>query len=435
MTLRDYQEDLIKKVRESLRSHNRVLVQLPCRAGKTVMFAYMAERHAQKGGVVWFLVHRKELVDQAIGTFDRFDIPRDSIYIDMVQSVSRHLDRYPPPTLIIFDEAHHSSANTWSRIIDAFPKARIIGLTATPCRLDGKPLSDIYEELVVGVTPEWLMRRAFLSDYRYYAPDIHLDDASWKIKGSDYDMESVANTIDKPAIYGDILRYVDQSRRTIIYCPTVAFSKSLAARIKGANHVDCGLSKAEREKAINEFRDGSCRVLTNCYLVGEGLDVPECDTVILLRPTRSTALYIQQAMRCLTYYPGKEAIIYDLVGNIYRHGMPTDDREWSLSKPVKMRNPSSDKEVAVRECKQCFRVYKGNARICPYCGHDNGMTKKQLEEKQEAELKEIKKLERIQQGKATSYEQLVLIGKQRGYRNPHAWARYVYYGRLRKHLQ
>lgn len=439
MELRDYQKDLIEKVRGELRRHRRVLAVLPCRAGKTVCFAYMAERHAAKkrGACVWFLVHRKELVDQAKSTFSRMGIPTDRVLIGMVQTASRHIADLPRPTLIIFDEAHHSTAATWSRIIGAYPDVPVIGLTATPCRMDGRPLGDVYGGIAVGVSAEWLLEHGYISPYKYYAPDIRLDEAQWQTKGSDYDMESVERTVDRPEIYGDVMRYVRPGRRTIIYCPTVAYSEKLAEALSAAGiptvHVDGNLAPDERDRRIAAFRSGKASALANCFLVGEGLDVPECDTVVMLRPTKSTALYIQQAMRCMTRFPGKTAEVYDLVGNVYRHGMPTDDREWSLARSVKARNPSGEKDVIIRECESCFRVYGGNARICPYCGHDNGLTRAQMKEHRDAELREIKELERrkarTEQGMARTIEELIKIGRERGYRNPRGWAYRVYSSR------
>ena len=441
MRLRDYQAELIGEVRESLKTHKRVLAVLPCRAGKTVMFAYMAKRHADRGGYTWFLVHRRELVSQAEATFDSMGIPRENTLIAMVQTVSLHMERYHRPTMIIFDEAHHSSAATWGRIIERFPDVPIIGLTATPCRMDGKALGDVYQDMRVGISAEKLTEMRYLSRYDYYAPDISLDGAEWAMRGSDFDQDDVARTLDKPEIYGDAMRCVDPGRRTIVYCPTVAYSQRLAQAINDAlgegtaAHVDGELPKAERDGRIAAFRDGRVRVLTNCYLVGEGLDVPECDTVVMLRPTLSVALYVQQAMRCLTRSEGKRAIIYDLVGNVYRHGMPTDDREWSLTKPVKARSKSGEREFLVRECKECFRVYRGNARICPYCGHDNGMTRKEIREHRDAELKKIEALEkkerRREQGRAQTYDELVAIGKERGYKNPYGWAYRIMMSRRR----
>jgi len=195
MKLRDYQIDSINNTRNLFKQHNkRVLTVLPCGAGKTIEFAYMCSRHT---GYVWFLVHRKELIDQAVETFIRNNISMDNVLIAMVQTVTRHIDEYKKPTMIIFDEAHHSTSKTWTRIIESFPNIPIIGLTATPARLDGKPLGNIYQAMTIGISTKELIKLGYLSEYDYYAPKINIEEASWEVKGSDYDMQSVEKAFDK----------------------------------------------------------------------------------------------------------------------------------------------------------------------------------------------------------------------------------------------
>ena len=437
MRLRKYQEDSINNTRDLFyKGNKRVLTVLPCGAGKTVEFAYMCNLHVakNKNNYCWFLVHRKELIDQAIETFIRNNISMNNVLIAMVQTVTRHIDDYRKPTMIIFDEAHHSTSKTWTRIIDAFPNVPIVGLTATPCRLDGKPLGDIYQAMTIGISAKELIELGYLCHYDYYAPKIDLEDANWEVKGSDYDMQSVEESFDKASIYGDVLKYINQNRKTIIYAPTIKFSKQLIANIPGAVHFDGDTPKQEREDIINKFRSGEIRVLSNVNLIGEGFDCPDCDCVILLRPTMSTALYIQQSMRCLRPAPGKRAVIYDLVGNVFRHGLPDDDREWSLSKHVKPHKNTDS--LSIRECKNCFRVYPGNQRVCPYCGFDNGKTKKEIEIEQQAELERItelkKKQERMEVGRCKDFQSLVALAKRRGYKNPVYWANTILMARNKK---
>ena len=374
MNLRDYQNDEINAVRKSFqRGNRRVAAVLPCGAGKTVLFAYMSKKHIEKSpqNRVLFLVHRKELIDQTVDTFRRFGLESPQIEIAMAQTVTRHLDTVQKPTLIVADEFHHFLSRTFKNILDYFANVPVVGLTATPCRLDGQGLGEIADDMCVGVSARWLIEHGYLSDYDYYAPKVNLVDSSWKPKGSDFDMESAADTLRKSAIFGDVMKYVDFSRQTIVYCPTVAMSKEVAERIGDkATHFDGDTPKNERDRIVREFRDGKIRVLCNCDLIGEGFDVPDCDCVMLLRPTQSVSLFIQQSMRCLRPKPNKRAAIYDFVGNCYRHGLPTDEREWTLKGKTKAKNPSGEPDIITRTCGQCFRVYEGNARICPYCGHE-----------------------------------------------------------------
>lgn len=413
MQLRDYQIDIINKCRDEFRlGYKRLLVTLPCGAGKTVCFSYMAHEHVKRGGKVWFLVHRKELVDQAKSIVG--DDP--NIYVGMIRS-------HKPfkPSMIIFDEAHHSTASTWQKIIDENPNVYIIGLTATPCRLDGSGLGSIYEKLIVGVESDWLIKNRYLSPYDYYAPSNYVRDFS-------SESENQYAVLDNK-IHGDVLKYIDKNKKTIIYCPNIKFSKALAEYIPNAVHFDGDTPAAERERIISDFRAGKIMCLLNVDLIGEGFDVPDCECVILLRPTMSTALFIQQSMRCLRYQPGKRAIIYDLVGNVFRHGLPTEHREWSLSKKISIKNEDS---VNCRRCQSCLLVYSGNEPICPYCGHNNGKTKRQIEIEKLAELEQIKKVERRKVGMCRTYNELVQLGIERGYKNPYYWAKMIINGRNKR---
>ena len=435
MKLRRYQIDLINNTRQAFVNYKRPLVVLPCRAGKTVCFADMTDKHINKtNGYVWFLVHRRELIEQTQETFKQFNIPTDNVFIGMVQTVTRNLDKYKRPTMIIFDECHHAKAKTWTNIIDYFPNVPMIGLTATPIRMDGKGLGSIFDTLVMGEQSNELMKQGWLSEYDYYAPSI--GNLEWKFKGVDYDLTDVTASLLKSKIYGEIEKYIDPKRKTIIYSPSIEFSKSLCARL-GATHFDGNTPKKERKDIIDKFRSGEIMLLSNVDLIGEGFDIPDCEVVILLRPTMSLSLYIQQSMRCLTPAPGKRATIYDLVGNVYKHGMPTEDREWSLTDKTVVRNKSGEEDIIVRQCKSCRLVYSGIEQICPYCGHNNGQTRRQIEEAEQVELEKIEKVkrkkERMQVGIASSYEELIAIGRKRGYKNPSYWAKMILSSRNKKH--
>jgi len=424
LTLRPYQTSLINDTRSALAAgHRSVLSVLPCGAGKTVLFVFMAREHVLRGGYVHFYVHRRELLDQTLETFDRFNIPTDNIYVGMVQKRTPH---HTDPTLIIFDEAHHATARQWTNIIERYPDAFIIGLTATPTRTDGAPLGDLFDALVKGVTADWLIENNYLAPYDYYAPNIPTLSASdiQVMRGSDYDGVAIGDIMLKNKIYGDVAKYIDPNRKTIIYAPSIAFSKSLERELNCV-HLDGTTPKADRERIVNAFKSGEIMCLTNVDLFGEGFDVPDAEVGILLRPTQSTTLYIQQATRVLRYQKGKRATIYDLVGNVFTHGMPTDDYDWSLEQRVR-KTYHEAKEVTVRECGKCYRVYKGVQPICPYCDHDNGRTQTQIKADEEAELIKIENIKRkkrnIENNQATTLEELIALGVKRGYKNPRGWA-------------
>jgi len=437
MLLREYQTDILETTRTAFRSgYTRPLIVLPPGAGKTVCFAHMAYLHVQQPDrYVWFLVHRRELVKQARDTFTELGLNDTHIFVGMVQTISRHPERYQIPTLIIFDEAHHATANSWHKIVDYFQGVPMVGLTATPARLNGDALGMIFDRLIEGVSAQWLIDNQYLAPFDYYAPKT-ADIKTVTMRGADFNQDEVAEVLMKSQIYGDILKYIDITRKTIIYAPSIKFSKYLESVIPGAVHFDGTTPTAERDRIVREFKIGHIRILINCDLIGEGFDVPDCDTVMLVRPTQSVTLYIQQSMRCMRYLPGKRAIIYDFVGNAYRHGLPTDDREWSLTGRTHTQNKSGEPDITARQCGKCYRVYSGIKPICPYCGYDNGQTRAEIKADTEAELVKIEKAEKIEkkrkQGMASSYEQLVKLGYERNYKMPEAWARNIIKSRGRK---
>jgi len=426
MQLRPYQVNAIDKVREAYRQGAKSLIlRLDCGSGKTCIAAKMCIDATKKGNKVLFLVHRKELLDQTYATFKMFDADMTNIDIGMILTVGHHLDKYNPD-FIIADECNFSLARTWKKVLNNYPNAWILGLSATPVRLDGKPLGELYEKIIDGVEADWLIDNGYLAEYDYYAPPVL--NMEWKMKGIDYDLSDVTASLLKSKIYGKIEQYIDKTKKTIIYSPSIEFSKSLCERI-GATHFDGNTPKKERDKIVTDFKSGKIMILSNVDLISFGFDVPDCDCVILLRPTMSLSLYIQQSMRCLR--PGKKATIYDLVGNVYRHGMPTEKRTWSLVKRIS-RKRNTEADVLVRQCQKCRLVYSGHDRLCPYCGNDNGQTRRQIEEEEKLELVKIKKLERRKVGMASTFEELVKIGNARGYKNAKYWARMVLSNRKRR---
>lgn len=427
MNLRPYQTDVITQTYKSMQSnHKRPLVCLPTGGGKTVIFAWLASRTQLKNKTVWFLVHRRELLDQTMETFKKFDIPTVNIHVGMVHSFANHPERYGAPDLIIVDECHHSSAKTWLKIINSYPKTYLIGLTATPCRLDGKPLGDIYDDLVLGVTPRQLIDSGYLAPFRYFAPSV-ADLSGLSKRGSDYNQDEATEMLSQRAVFGDVIKhwrkYAD-GLQTIAYCSSIKHSQATADAFQAdginAVHFDGNTPALDRKRIVSDFRAGKITVLTNVDLIGEGFDVPDCHCCILLRPTTSLGLFIQQSGRALRPQSGKVAVILDHVGNYTRHGLPDDDREWSLDETVKPpKEYSEDGKLIVRQCAKCYGTFKTGPAVCPYCGAIIESTRKELENIENIELQQItaveKKQKRIEVGRARSYKELIQIGQERGY--------------------
>lgn len=403
LNLRNYQYEALNRTKNAfMQRYKRPLVVLPCGAGKTVLFAYMAQSAQAKNNTVWFLVHRKELMDQTVATFEKFGIPLDTIHIGMVGTYANKFDKYPEPDFIIFDEAHFSMARTWQKIIERFPSVPIVGLTATPARLDGKPLGAIYDRMITGVTTNELIQQGYLSDYKYFAPAV-ADLSALKRKGSDFNTEQASELLSTRAVFGDVIKHYREHAdglQTICYCSSIKHSEAMAEEFQAnginAVHFDGNTPKKTRDDIIQRFRDGDIKILCNVDLISVGFDVPDCWCCILLRPTMSTALYIQQACRALRPQEGKTAIILDHVGNYTRHGLPDDDRAWSLDSKVKPDDKyNDDGTLTVRQCENCYYTFK-SAPVCPNCGYKPEPTKQEIENIKAIKLEEIKRNRRKQ---------------------------------------
>lgn len=417
MELRDYQINIINKLREVLRTYNSPIVVLGCGGGKSVISAHIAKLATMKGNAVLVLVHRIELIEQLRDTYTRYGVDMNLCDISMIVSALKLNKDYK---LIITDEAHHNTCNTYKRVYEKFPNAKRINVTATPCRTDGRGLGETCDYLMETVSVKWLIENKYLAPYEYYTINLSTVDLKGikKVRG---EYEDITELMTTPKVYGDIFKYYKKGSKAICYCSSIEHSKKTAEEFNSrgipARHIDGKTPKEERKEIINDFRSGKVMVLCNFSLIAEGFDVPDCDSVLILRKTTSLNLFIQMAMRCMRYKENKIAMIYDFCGNAYEHGLPDDDREWTLdSKKSNKINSSGEPDVIVRTCKECFKTYSGTGRICPYCGADNGKTKKQIEEEKTAELMRIKKIEKKKLKDAgKSLADLIAYGEEKGY--------------------
>ena len=406
----------------------------------------MCESAASRGKRVLVLAHRKELAEQHRQLFSDFGLDTDNIRVALFWSEVNRLGEYDPPDLIIADETHWIP-NTMRKVLDYYD-CRVIGLTATPTRLSGEPLGAVYEEMIVGVSVKELIERKRLAPYDYYsAPVADVFDLS--VRNGDYVVGESEELLMKPAIYGDVIdaykKFAD-GKKTLVYCTSIKHSKSVAEAFQNAGyravHMDSNTPKQERDRIMADFRSGAVQILCNVLLIVEGISVPDCECCILLRPTLSTTIYIQSAMRCMRYAEGKRAVIIDMVMNYLRLGMPDEERVWSLGEPLK-RKPSTDGngDFYIRTCPECFMTFK-TAPICPFCGHTYPLHPREIQAHKEIELQRItaeemarveaeKKRARAEQGRAQTFEELVALGKARGFKNPSYWAAQVLRGRRR----
>lgn len=449
---RAYQDELIHQVRVKLRTKRRVLLQLPTGGGKTVVGGKMIENAAGKGHRCFFTVHRRELIDQTVATFDEVGIRHgviaagrawqmlERVQVCSIDTLKHRLDviKQAPPKFIMIDEAHHVGAAGWKAVATAFPDAFVVGLSATPERLDGKGLDDIFEDIVIGPSTGQLINDGFLCDYRAFAPTAP-DLSGVHTKMGDFVKSEASAAMDKPTITGDAITHYNRlasGQSAVCFCASIEHSQHVALQFRQAGimawHLDGTTPYGERSEAIRAFRNGEIRVLTNVDLFGEGFDLPSLTASILLRPTKSLALYLQQVGRCLRPHPGKKrALILDHAGNIARHGLPDEERQWSLTGRAKKKKGGAPLDA--RQCPKCFALHRP-APICPECGHVYGTQSREIDQV-DGELKEINvKASRQQtaaeQAAAKSIEELTELGRKRGYRNPDAWAAHVFTARM-----
>ena len=398
MKLRPYQTELIENIRTSIRGgNNSVVAVLGCGGGKSVIQGSIAKQTTDRGKRVLFLVHRQELCKQIANTFKSLGVNMSLCDVSMVQTVSRRLSSLPDYDLIITDEAHHSTANTYKKVYDHFRDVTKLGFTATPIRLNKGGLGEVYSDLITSVSTQWLIENGYLAPYKYYSVKL-ADTSHLHTVAGEFKQDEVKELMEHKEIYGDTVKQwkrLAEGKKTIVYCASVEASKMTAERFfkEGYSSIalDGNTPQNERSEAMERFRRGEITVLCNCELFGEGLDVPDCECVVLLRPTQSLTLHIQQSMRSMRYMPNKTAIIIDHVGNCYRHGLPDDEREWSLEPKHKQENI-----VKIRECKSCFAVYPPTMAKCPYCGAEATHEIRKTERKTvEVDLVELKRQEDI----------------------------------------
>ena len=443
MELRPYQLDLFQKTQSAfLQGYRRPVVVAPCGAGKSYLFAEMVRKTR---GEALVLTHREELKEQHERLFRNLGI--ENARVAMILTEANRLGRYPTPALIVADEAHLSRSNSWMKVIRHYD-TWTVGMTATPVRLDGKPLGDVFDTMIVGVDVKWLIEHQNLAPYEYYAPTAIETDGLRTVAG-DYVVSDLEKLMKERAIYGNVIetyRRFAPGERSIAYCVSVSHARFVSEAFNSAGiraeAISAGTLPRRRQEIMEAFRRGDITVLCNVGIISEGVSIDEVTCCMLLRPTESVALGIQQMMRCMRYLPGKTAKIIDFVGNYTRVGVPDEDRVWSLGEPLK-RKPRTDGngDFYIRSCPECFMTFK-TAPVCPFCGAEYPLHPREIKAHEEIELKRItaeemarveaeKRKARAEQGRAQTFEELVAIGKKKGYKNPAFWASQVMRGRKR----
>lgn len=451
--LRPYQQEGIAAVRSAFSAVRRVLYVLPTGGGKTFVFSVIAQAALNRGRRVAILVHRQELLAQASSSLNALGVahgliapghPRTQhpVQVASVQALDRRIRKgFYPFDLLIVDEAHHAVAGTWRRVVAAYPDAHVLGVTATPCRTDGAGLSEAFDAMVLGPSIADLIDAGYLCRPIVYAPPSAVDLSGVRMRGGDYETGALAAAVDRPTITGDAVahyRRLADRQPAIAFCASVKHAQHVAAEFIAAGYaavsLDGTMHDGARRDAIEGLASGRYHVLTSCDIVSEGTDIPAVSAAILLRPTQSLSLYIQQVGRVLRPAAGKQhALILDHVGNTLRHGLPQDAREWSLA-GSKRAAAARDTGPAVSQCGRCYAVFRPSA-VCPECGHVRSAPGREIAhadgELQQIDAEAIKRAQaRQQQGRARTLQELLEVARQRGYSA--RWAHHVYRARRRQ---
>jgi len=462
MEMRDYQTDAINNVKAEWTKNKNVILVMPCRSGKTHTFGQIIKDEL---GSVVVIAHRGELLTQISQTLGKREIIHKIIgsagtikecaraslisygknYIDptahvIVASVDTLIKTDPGEQwlkavkLWVVDEAHHITAheyddetgktikgNKWGAVINLFPNARGLGVTATPTRSDGKGLgveSDgVFNSIVIGVKNAELESRGFIAPYRIYAPRSYIDLSNVTTgAGGDYVQAKLNKAVHESKITGDVVTHylkLIPNKTAMVFCVDVEAATEQAAAFNTAGVPAMAASAKtpaiERINLKRKFDAGLIKVICNVDLYGEGVDVPSLEAVILARPSKSFPLVVQQFSRALTYYPNKTALIIDHVGNIEQHSRDWIKYivrgEWTLN-PADKKSRSSILPPTVRTCPLCFGVYpRDQGILCPYCNERPPVAMRKTIEQVEGDLFELAP-ETLQalQGKVTQNE-------------------------------
>lgn len=451
MQARPFQAALLDRARQAIRDGaRRILLQLPTGGGKTFIASYIMRGMVARERTPWFLVHRKELLEQTSETFDKVGLPHGWIargrapdrtapaHLVGVQYLSRRLKDYDAPDALIIDEAHHAVAGQWGTVLDHYKGALQLGLSATPERLDGRGLGDRFDVLIQGPSVAQLIADGFLSPYRYFAPG-QPDLTGIRTRGGDYARDELADVMGDADLIGDAVQHYREladGEQGITFGVDRAHSAAIADAFNRAGiaaaHIDGTMSDLQRARIVGAFRAGELKIMCNVDLFGEGFDVPGIVYLGMFRPTKSLGLCMQQWGRSLRIMEGKEAaIICDHAGNAFTHGLPDDPRTWSLQGRTKAKRASD--AMAIHQCPICYQVTPSQRVKCP-CGYvftarqrplaweDGHLFELRPDERKVQEKQDKAAARKREERACTTFNDFYDLALARGYASPHKWA-------------
>lgn len=396
MDLFTYQAETVQRLRLAFRSHRRIVLQMPTGSGKTTVAAELMRSAVAKGHKVIFAAHLDSLISDTQDRLLREGIvagriqaghdPTDS-QVQVCSLQTLHARKIiPDAKFVILDECHRALAPTVRDLIGAYPEAWILGLTATPVRGDGQGLGDVFDHMVVGPSIRHLVSIGRLVPCEVIAPET-------------YSKELARSP-------SEIVQSCD-GKSIVVFTATVGESKAIAKEVGGI-HVDGEMDLDERAEKLKAFSRGETRVISNCMVLTEGWDAPRADTCVIARGASHVGSYLQMIGRVMRAHEGKnKATIYDLRGSVHLHGLPDEDRVYSLDGIEKI---SAEKKRALKTCKNCLAVFRPRV-ACPRCGFINPLPPATVKERRLEEIKASKAY-----GLRSEFDRLVAIQKARQYK-------------------
>jgi superfamily II DNA or RNA helicase len=393
--LRDYQTNAINDIRARfINGDKRICLVAPTGAGKTTIAAEIIKRTIESGKRVLFMAHRTELIDQCAARLDMFGVPigiiksgtkranpRAPVQVASVQTLIRRA--LPEAHLVIVDECHRVMGRTYLEVLGGYPEARVIGLTATPIRLDGKGINDVFQGIVEASKVSSLVEQNVLVKPRVFGPSSP-DLTGVKMTAGDFNQKQLSELMNKQGLVGSIVdTYIEKTvgRRAVCFATSVEHSLHIIDEFKrrgvSAEHLDGETPAEQRSMILKRLADGAIDVVSNVNVLTEGWDCPNVEVVILARPTASLSMYLQMVGRGVRSASGKTgATVLDHAGNTIRHGFSSEDRNWENLWSSKEKQKVA-RESSAKSCPVCFCIVQSGVMSCPECGHEFAAEKKE----------------------------------------------------------
>jgi superfamily II DNA or RNA helicase len=448
--LRPYQHEVIARYdAEVAAGRRRILLVAPTGAGKTVIAGSIMAVAASAGQRILFLGHRRELIQQASAKLYAVGIdhgiiqagfptrPGERVQVASIATIHTRAVRstsidLPVADLVVVDEAHHCRARTYQQLIAAYPDAVILGMTATPCRGDGRGLGNVFDCIVECPPVAVLTAQGYLVPTRVYAPS-RPDLKGVRVERGDYVEGQLAERMDRPQLIGDIVTHwhrLAERRPTIVFATGVAHSVHLRDefRLSGvlAEHIDGSTPATERDAILANLAKGSVDIVCNAMVLTEGWDCPEVSCIVLARPTKSLGLHRQMVGRGLRPAPGKtDALVLDHAGTVFEHGFIEDPVAWTLDEDQRAENTAQKSRTAghtqgLVNCPECAAIRR-EGQPCSACGWQPRPKSKPFDVI-DGELGQVDKRRHVHghaptiSEKLAFHQQLRWIERNRGYR-------------------